>query len=245
MVNGGRRIENLAGERLNQARSSVRAGASKVNTELVRAYRWAMSPSQADPQRAEYGLSHYQSNASDSGEIVQAALSIFIQEEALVDEMSPAALATLLGQYVWNKGSYGSHVTVDALWELMTGNVYLHRLRNRAVLSECIQKGVPGGAFGYKENDSADVRFGEPLPGLGQIWEHPGPCWSTRSGGAGKGTAGRDIDRRGTGGNPRPGPVYCYTWRPRSPATSGPCQAPNQPGRGPEACAERHISERH
>ena len=171
MVNGGRRIENLAGERLNQARSSVRAGASRVNTELVRAYRWAMSPSQANPQRAEYGFSHYQSNAADSGEIVQAALSIFIQEEALVDEISPAALATLLGQYVWNKGSYGSHVTVDALWELMTGNVYLPRLSNKTVLLECIQKGVPDGAFGYKESDSADVRFGEPLPLPGQTWE--------------------------------------------------------------------------
>ena len=76
-----------------------------------------------------------------------------------------------MGQYVWNKGSYGSHVTVDALWELMTGNVYLSRLSNKTVLLDCIQKGVPDSAFGYKESDSADVRFGEPLPLPGQTWE--------------------------------------------------------------------------
>ena len=70
---------------------------------LVSAYRWALSPLQSDPQRAEYRLSPAQTNAQDTGEIFRAAFDRFLEDEALVDAISPVSLASMLEQYIWKE----------------------------------------------------------------------------------------------------------------------------------------------
>ena len=142
ILNGDRRIANLTGDRLNQASSSLRSADRQLSEALVRAYRWAMAPSQENPQRANYGLSIFQTNPADTGDIVDSALGQLIEAEVLVDEISPSALTTMLQQYVWSSQNYSDHIGVDNLWELMTRNVYLHRLRSRDVLIKCITQGV-------------------------------------------------------------------------------------------------------
>ena len=165
IVNGERRIDNLSGDRLKQAQSSLRAAEAEVRTALVRAYRWAIAPVQDDPQQAEYRLIVSQIDAD--GEIINNAFDKFIRDEALVEHISPAALATMLKQYVWNNSNYRDHISIDGLWDMMTSYLYMHRLRSRAVLQQCIEQGVPNGAFGYAESYAEDqyegMRFNAPI----------------------------------------------------------------------------------
>ena len=168
IVNGDRRIENLSGDRLKQAQSSLRTAESEVRAALIGAYRWAIAPVQDDPQKAEYRLAVSQVGATD-GEIIDNAFAKFIGDEALVEHISPSALATLLKQYVWNNPNHQDHISIDGLWDMMTRYVYMHRLRNRAVLQRCIEQGVPDGAFGYAESYDGEqyegMRFREPISG--------------------------------------------------------------------------------
>ena len=168
ILNGERSIENLTGDRHSQAINSLRSAERQLSEALVRAYRWAMAPSQENPQRADYGLSIFQTNPTDTGDIVDSALGQLTEAEVLVDEISPSALVSMLQQYVWSSSNYSDHISVDNLWELMTRNVYLHRLRNRNVLLKCIAEGVSEGRFGYAEtyNDEKyeGMCFGESIP---------------------------------------------------------------------------------
>ena len=149
ILNGDRRIPNLTGNRASQTVNSLRSAERELYASLVRAYRWAMAPSQENPQQAAYTLSTFQTNAAETGDIVDGAFQKFIQEELLVDEISPIALVRVLDRYVWSHQNYRDHIPVGKLWELMTGNVYLHRLRDRDVLIKCVTQGVSESKFGY------------------------------------------------------------------------------------------------
>ena len=168
IVNGERRIENLSGDRLKQAQSSLRAAEAEVRTALVRAYRWAIAPVQDDPRKTEYRLIVSQIDATD-GEIINNAFDKFTADEALVEHISPSALTTMLKQYVWNNSNHQDHISIDVLWDMMTSYMYMHRLRGRGVLQECIQQGVPDGVFGYAESYDGDqykgMRFNAPING--------------------------------------------------------------------------------
>ena len=164
---GETRIPNLVGERHGQVVAAVRESDSGVGVALVRAYSWALAPVQRDPQKAEYHLNPSQTNAADTGEIFRSAFDKFLEDEALVDVISPASLASMLEQYVWNKDGGGDHLDIDKLWDLMTSNVYMHRLRHKNVLLTCIKVGVEGGVFGYARGYYGekydDLRFAEPI----------------------------------------------------------------------------------
>ena len=149
ILNGDRRIPNLTGDRLNQTSSSLRSADRQLTEALVRAYRWAMAPSQENPQRADYGLSVFQTNPTDTGDIVDSALGQLSESETLIDQISPSALGSMLKQYVWSSEQYSDHIGIDNLWELMTRNVYLHRLKNKTVLIKCVTQGVSESKFGY------------------------------------------------------------------------------------------------
>ena len=167
IVNGANRLENLSGDRLRQAQNSIRTAGSEIRTALVSAYRWAMAPVQDDPQKAEYRMNELQINARDTGEIIQSTFNIFIEQEALVENISSSALTSMLEQYVWNNETYRDHIDIDTLWDMMTNNVYMHRLRNKDVLTDCIKQGVIKRKFGYVESHYKDdykgLRFGEPM----------------------------------------------------------------------------------
>ncbi len=170
ILNGTRRIANLTGNRHSQAVNSLRRAETEADTFLVRAYHWAMAPSQETPQRADYQLSPLSTDAEETGNIVDSAYQTFIQEEMLVNEIAPAALVTMLEQYVWSNQNYSDHIGIDNLWELMTRNAYLHRLRNRGVLLKCIAQGVAEGRFGYAEGyndiEYQGLSFKKPMPNL-------------------------------------------------------------------------------
>ena len=148
----------------------MRQYASEVRSALVNAYRWAMAPFQPDPQNSSrFDMNPWSINTQDTGQIVESAFSKFIEEEALVESLSPVALAAMIEQYIWNSGR--DHIGIDELWDMMTANVYMHRLRNKNVLIDCIERGVPEAKFGYADgyNPNADadqyndMRFGEPM----------------------------------------------------------------------------------
>ena len=161
IINGDTKISNLTGNRLGQARAEVSNADRNVATALVRAYRWTLAPFQRDPQQAKYDFSQAQTDAPATGEVFRSAFDKFVEDEALVDSISPASLASMLQQYIWNRDDASERISVDDLWNLLTNNVYLHRLRNREVLDRCIRQGVEQGAFGY-----ADGYGGETYNGL-------------------------------------------------------------------------------
>ena len=115
---------------------------------LVQAYRWALAPVQRDPQKAEYELNQTLIEANDSGEVIGRTFSKLVEEEALVESITPAALDSMLQQYAWNREDTSHHIGIDPLWDLLTNNVYLHRLKDKSVLLECIVRGVEQGSFG-------------------------------------------------------------------------------------------------
>ena len=166
IVSGETRVRNLSGERQVQASGSLRRAEHAARHALVRAYRQALAPVQDDPQRADYRLSAAEINAKDSGDMVDAAFRRFSDDEALVEDISPTALASLLRQYVWDSPAFKDHISVDALWNLLTSHVYMHRLRNGGVLLRAIEAGVPEGKFGYasgyQAGDYQNMRFREP-----------------------------------------------------------------------------------
>ena len=173
IINGETRIPNLTGTRLSQARSAASHADRDVRVALVRAYRWALAPVQSDPQRAEYHFNQAQTNATDSGEIIRCAFDKFIEDEALVDAISPASLTSMLQQYFWNDQSTDEHLSVNALWDLMIRNVYMHRLRDRTVLDYCLRQGVEQGDFGYAEGydgtNYAGLRYRESMSVSGSM----------------------------------------------------------------------------
>jgi len=151
IVNGERRIEHLEGERRAQARGSLSRAETSMHTALVRGYRWALAPVQEDPRSADYRMSVFQTNAAETGEVAASAFQRFVEEEALVDEISPRALANMLDCYVWNNSQYSAHIAVDTLWDMVSGNVYMHRLRDKSVLVRCVTTGAAQGVFGYAD----------------------------------------------------------------------------------------------
>ena len=172
IVNGRRRIENLQGDRSRQAYESVNTAEREVRSMLVNAYRWAMAPAQPDPLRAEYDLSRWQIDAPTADNpvaIADNAFCKFVEQEALVPSISTAALDTLLNQYIWNDNR--DHIDIDDLWDMLTSNIYMHRLSDRSVLMSCIERGVPEAKFGYADGHDHnavdtpynDMRFGDPL----------------------------------------------------------------------------------
>lgn len=169
IVNGDTSIPGLSGNRLRQARAAVNKADKDVRVALVRAYRWVLSPVQSDPQRADYRLSQAQTNAQDTGEIFHAAFEKLLENEALVDVISPTALTSMLEQYIWKDDDDAEHLSVDRLWDLMTRNVYMHRLRNRSIFDTCIQKGVEQGEWGFATSVDGErydgLRYRESLTG--------------------------------------------------------------------------------
>ena len=175
IINGDTKIPNLNDNRLAQARAEVSNADQNVATALVRAYRWSLAPFQRDPQQAKYDFSQAQTDAPATGEIFRSAFDKFVADEALVDSISPTSLVSTLRQYIWNREDSGERISVGELWNLLTANVYLHRLRNREVLEQCIRQGVERRDFGYADHHDgdkyADLRYGEPMPGAGMIME--------------------------------------------------------------------------
>ena len=152
IINGERRIQKLKGDRRRQAAANLTTADREVGNALVKAYRWAFSPTQPNPTRDEYQWIQFDTDVGQDGRIVERAFSGFVKEEVLIENISPATLARTLKEYVWDNPNYGDHIKIKDLWDLLARHVYLPRLKNMGVLLACIKQGVPENAFGYAEN---------------------------------------------------------------------------------------------
>ena len=183
IINGERRIQNLKGDRRRQATASLTTAGRELGNALVKAYRWAFAPTQPNPVEDKYQWNFFDTEVEQDGEIIESAFKGFVKEEVLIEKISPSTLVRTLKEYVWDNPSYGDHIKIDELWDLLAEHVYLPRLKNIGVLLACIKQGVPENAFGYAEGytdpglrESKDerqvsytgIRFGEDL-GLGTI----------------------------------------------------------------------------
>ena len=161
----GDRALSLQGDRASTAQANLRSAESEMRNALTDAYRWTLAPVQDDPQKADYRMHAMQAPRLD-GDIVEGAIRRFIEEEQLITRMSPSALSTLLQQYVWSNENTSERVTVNALWDMFTNNVYLPRLRFKTVLRPCIEEGVEQRAFGhaaaYHDGEYRNVSYGRP-----------------------------------------------------------------------------------
>ena len=149
LINGPTKIQALSGDRLSQATANVRTAENSVRTAMVRAYRWALAPVQPDPQKAAYELNQTQIDANDSGEVFTRTLAKLEDEDILIGTITSVALSNLLQQYIWNQDDGRDHIGINSLWDMLTSNVYLYRLRDKSVLINCIDKAVLEGKFAY------------------------------------------------------------------------------------------------
>ena len=160
-------IQGLKEGRLKQANENVKSASDQVKTALSKAYRWALAPTQADPQKDEYTMSPSQTNAED-GRIIQNALDKLADDEAILTKITPSLFAITLKQYIWSNAAYQDHIGMETLWELMARHVYMPRLKTIDVLKACIGEGVAGGEFGYadsyKDETYHELKLNEPLP---------------------------------------------------------------------------------
>ena len=160
LVNGVTRIQGLTGDRLGQATANNRTSDRNVKAATVRAFRWALAPVQSEPQRAEYTLNQTQINATDTADIIANTLEKLIQEEVLVTSITPSSLNGMLKQYIWGRDDSPDHQSIDHIWNLLTSHVYMHRLKDRAVLLKCIEEGVENGTFGYASGHDGEAYEG-------------------------------------------------------------------------------------
>ena len=165
-----RTIPGLTGERALQANTGVRAADQAVRRALVSAYRWGLAPYQLNPQDSNgIQFNEFRTDVGDHGEIVNAAFARFVDEEALVEKISPAALGRLIQQHIWDNPASNDHIEINRLWEMLTSYIFMPRLRNRSVLQRCIEDGIPPGAFGYARDHNPEtgeyrgLRYEEPL----------------------------------------------------------------------------------
>ena len=152
IINGERSIQNLKGDRQRQARASLTTAESEVRNGLIKAYRWALAPTQPNPIQDKYQWHRFITDVEQNGKIVESTFNRFIREEMLIEKIAPSTLDRTLKEYVWNNPSHGDHIKIDDLWDLLGKHVYLPRLKNIDVLLECIKQGVPESTFGYAES---------------------------------------------------------------------------------------------
>lgn len=150
IVEGERRLQGLEGERLQQARAALERHADEFEGDIARAWRHVLDPRQPDPRQASYEFSELETDAPAHGDITRAAFERLAEAEALNARIAPTHLANLLAEWVWRKGQpdHSEDIPVGELWAMLTANVYLLRLRDRAALDDCIRHGVAERAFG-------------------------------------------------------------------------------------------------
>ena len=169
-------LSNLEGARLDQTQENLESAEDNVTAALFKAYRWALAPSQADPQKNNYDFSVADTKATD-GRIVQRLRDKFIDDDAIVTKIAPDIFAGKLQQYIWSSDAYQEHIEIERLWELMAQNVYMPRLRDRNVLAMCIRDGIAAGTFGYasayQESNYQNFRFEEQIGGLRIVEDSP------------------------------------------------------------------------
>ena len=162
-------LNNLTGTRLDQTKENLESSEDAVTAALFKAYRWALAPTQADPQKNAYGFS-VADTKPDDGRIVQRLREKFMDDDAIVTKIASEIFAEKLQQYIWSSDAYQDHIGIDLLWELMAQNVYMPRLRDRNVLAACIRDGIAGGTFGYasayQDSNYRNFRFEEQIGGL-------------------------------------------------------------------------------
>lgn len=169
ITEGERRVQNLTGERLKQAKGSLRKADESIRNSIPKAYRWAIAPAQLDPQLSEFSMFSEQTSVLDNGDIIESAFDTFKSREAIIEYETPESLEARLKEYVW---SDRDHISISDLWNLMTQYVYMPRFANRDVLTTAIKEGVQGRAFGYAERYDAEQQvyrgmyFAQILPSL-------------------------------------------------------------------------------
>ena len=174
IIQGERKLD-LDGARFAEASRNANSADQSVINLLPAAYKWVLAPYQTEEQRAdEFEFTLLQTDASGTGDIVEKAFEICVDEEALVDQIDPTELQAMLERHVWDNDNYGDHISVDVLWQLMTSHAYMHRLRNKTVLNAAIARGATqrifGHATGYRDGTYNELRFGDaPTHLLGEL----------------------------------------------------------------------------
>ncbi len=162
-------LTNLEGARLDQTTENLESAEDAVTTAIFKAYRWTLTPTQADPQTNAYDFSIADTKVDDR-RIISRLRDKFIEDDAIVTKIAPEIFAAQLQQYIWSSDAYQEHIGLDTLTELMAQNVYMPRLRDRSVLAMCIRDGVQAGTFGYasayEDSDYRNFRFEEQIGGL-------------------------------------------------------------------------------
>lgn len=152
ITEGPNAIPNLGQSRRNQANKQAADYDFKSNDALIRAYIHTIAPTQLDPQKPEQIDFSYSKIDKPAGDIAKEAYDQFIQDETIVEHITPGVLATQLKQQIWNSEQHKDHIHINTLWNIFASQIYMERLRDPGVLHTAIAEGTPKGLFGHADS---------------------------------------------------------------------------------------------
>lgn len=152
ITEGPTAIPNLGQSRRSQANKQAADYDFKSNDAIIRAYIHTIAPTQLDPQKPEQiGFSHSKID-KPSGDIAKDAYDQFVQDETLVELVTPQVLADQLKQNIWKSEQHKDHIHINTLWNIFASQIYMERLRDPGVLHTAIAEGTPKGLFGHADS---------------------------------------------------------------------------------------------
>lgn len=147
----------LSRQQEDQAKDRSREARSTVELRLVDAYQWLLVPRQPEPTQPPVWD---EVKADGAGSLAERAGRKLVQTGGLYTSYPPVLLRLNLDgplAPLWEKGA----VSVNQLWDAYARYLYLHRLRDVAVLLECVANGPASTVWaseGFAVAEAADPR---------------------------------------------------------------------------------------
>ena len=145
---------NLDNIQQREIKDSIQHYETTVRDRLQDAYSWLIIPVQDGINPVTWSVSRI----SGTNNPISKAAQKMRDDESLIDAMSPRILSMDISRF--NLWKDNDHITVRELWEDHTKYVYLHRLKNQAVLFKTLEAGIKSGEyFAYADGQNTETQY--------------------------------------------------------------------------------------
>ncbi|MHB9291036.1 hypothetical protein Holit_00106 [Hollandina sp. SP2] len=145
---------NLDSAQQREVKDSIHHLETTIHNRLQEAYSWLILPVQDGTNPVTWSFSR----VSGLNDPVSKAAQKMRDDELLIDALSPKILSMEMAQF--NLWKDRNHIQVRELWEDYAKYVYLHRVKNRAVLFKTLETGVKSGEyFGYADGQNSEGAY--------------------------------------------------------------------------------------
>ena len=145
---------NLDNNQQREVKDSIQHYETTVRDRLQEAYSWLIIPTQDGTNPVTWSVSRISGSNNPVSKVDQKMRD----DESFIEAMSPRILSMDMTRF--NLWKDNDHILVRELWDDHTKYVYLHRLKNQAVLFKTLEAGVKSGEyFAYAESQNAEGEY--------------------------------------------------------------------------------------